>query len=732
MRRISGAAPFVGATESWSFDATQITNPEAEPDVIGKTLAHYRILEKVGAGGMGEVYRAADTRLGREVALKILPTGTGEAPGQLERFLREARALATLSHPNIVTIHSVEEVDGVHFLTMELVKGRTLEELVPDDGLPVDQLLGIATAMAGAIAAAHDRGIVHRDLKPANVMVSDSGMVKMLDFGLAKLAESFDPTLHDLATVPALTQTGMIMGTIPYMSPEQISGRVVDHRTDLFSLGIILYEMSTGTRPFTGETAAELSASILRDEPESIDRLRFGLPDGMAEVVRRCLLKNPDQRFQSAHEVLIELKDRRSGAAVTPRPDTKTPERRETGDGHGFWVAVLPFESRRSDSALPELADGITEEIVTGLSRFSYLRVIARSSTLQYAGDSGDVRAIGTKLGARFVLEGGIRQAGTALRVSAQLVDAVSGAHLWAEAYNRTHDPSRFFELVDDIALRIGSTIADMNGVLPRTMSEVLRSRDPLELSPYEAVLRTFGYVERLDSQEHALVRECLERAVENAPGDADCWAMLSFVYSEEHKHGFNVRPGSLDRALEAARRAVAIAPTSHLGYHVLAQAFFFRRELQAFRNAAEKAIALNPMDGCTIAFMGILMSYAGDWDRGCSLTERAMELNPHHPGWYRFSSFFNAYRKGEYQKGLEIALKFNMPSYFYTHMALAAAYGQLGDRDAAARAVTELLHHKPDFAIEVRAEFGKWLGPGELLENVLDGLRKAGLPVPE
>jgi TolB-like protein/Tfp pilus assembly protein PilF len=244
-------------------------------------------------------------------------------------------------------------------------------------------------------------------------------------------------------------------------------------------------------------------------------------------------------------------------------------------------------------------------------------------------------------------------------------------------------------------------------------------------------VLRSFGYIERITAEEHAAVRAALERAVEEAPGSADAWAMLSMLYAEEHKHGFNVRPDPLDRALEAARRAVAAAPSNQLAYHVLAQAHFFRRELQEFRNAADRAIALNPMDGGTTAFMGILIGYSGDWEHGCALTERAMQLNPHHPGWYRFSLFHNAYRKGDYRDALDVALKMNMPSYFYTHAALAAAYGQLGERAGAERAVRELLAQKPDFAAVARDEYGKWLGHGEILEHQLDGLRKAGLDIP-
>jgi adenylate cyclase len=327
-------------------------------------------------------------------------------------------------------------------------------------------------------------------------------------------------------------------------------------------------------------------------------------------------------------------------------------------------------------------------------------------------------------------MEGGVRQAGSILRITVQLVDTTSGAHLWAESYDRVFEPEKIFTLVDDVVPRIVSTVADMHGVLLHTMSEALRSKKPESLTPYEAVLRSFGYIAHISVEEHAKVRACLELAVERAPTNADVLAMLSNVYAEEYKQGFNVLPESLERALNAARRSVDAAPSSSLSYHMLAQAFFFRREFEAFRNAAERAIALNPMDACTVAFMGILLAYTGEWERGCALTSRAMELNPNHPGWYRFSEFNNAYRKKDYRGALDVAVRFNMPSYYYTHAALAAAAGQLGDRDTARRALRELLAQKPVFATSAREDFSKWMGQSELLEHVLDGLRKAGLEI--
>jgi TolB-like protein len=701
----------------------------------GARLGHYDVVAPLGAGGMGEVYLATDTKLGRDVALKVLPAGVARDPDRLTRFQREAKALAALDHPNIVTVFSVEEADGVHFLTMQLVEGEPLERLIPEHGLPIERVVGIATALGDALAAAHEKGIIHRDLKPANIMIAPDGRVKVLDFGLAKELRAGGPAAATLTAV-GHTHAGVVMGTPAYMSPEQVAGRPVDHRTDLFSLGVLLYEAVSGRLPFTGDSSAELASAILRDTPRPLSEISTDLTPELAGIIRRCLEKDPRQRIQTAREVANELRELQprltfsAGNLEPARAATRMASGAERR-AEGFWVAVLPVRHTSASPDLTALAGGLSEEIVTGLSRFSYLRVIGRGSTMAAAAQGRDVRVVAPELGARYVIEGSLRQSGSSLRLGVQLVDAESGAHLWAETYTRPFQPDAVFELQDELVSRIVATVADINGVLSRSMSEAVRLKAGDQLTPYEAVLRSFGYLARLDAVEHAAVRPALERAVQEAPGYADAWAMLSELYADEFKQGFNARPGSLDRALEAARRAVAAAPASALGHHVLAQALFFRRELPAFRVAAERAIALNPMDAFTVGFMGILIAYAGNWERGCALAERAMQLNPHHPGWYRFAAFNNAYRQRDFRAALDLAVAFNVPGYYFTHASLAAVLGQLGERDAARGAVRELLALRPDIAEVARDEFGKWLGAGELLDLMLDGLRKAGLDIP-
>ena len=702
------------------------------PSLIGQTIAHYRIVDKIGAGAMGEVYRATDSMLGRDLAFKVLPPDMARDPIRLARFQREARAVAALNHPHIVTIFSVEEAHGVHFLTMELVEGQSLDRRIPEGGLSVEQIVEIATALADALAAVHEKGIVHRDLKPANVMVTDEGRVKVLDFGLAKDVREADPSDATL-TSAGHTQAGVVMGTPAYMSPEQISGRAVDHRTDIFSLGVVLHEMATGRRPFQGDSSAELASSILRDTPSLVTDVRVDLPGDLARIIRRCLEKDPQHRVQTARDVANEFRDMaRHASPKAAAPTSRAVTAADSGSvraEQGFWVAVLPFKCS-GNADLTALAEGLTDDIVTGLLRFSYLRVLARRSTIGSASEGVEVRSAGKELGARYVMEGSLRQSGSRLRIAVQLVDTNSGVHLWAETYDRSFQSEAAFELQDEIVPRIVSTVADWYGVLPRSMSEALRSKGSDQLSPYEAVLRSIGYYERLSADEHATARACLERAVQQAPGHADCWAMLSMIYSEEYKFGFNAQPNSLGRALQAARRATEAAPSNPTAHCALATALFFRKEFQAFRIAAERPIALNPMDGFAIAYMGMMMGFAGDWERGSALAERALKLNPRHPGWYWFTAYYNAYRKCDYRGALSVALKINMPGFHSTHHVIAAAYAQLGDREAAAEALVELLTVSPHFAKFAREEFGKWLQP-ELVEHVIDGLSKAGMEFP-
>jgi non-specific serine/threonine protein kinase len=699
-----------------------------EPD---QQLLHYRLIEQIGEGGMGVVWKAEDTRLQRQVALKLLPAELTADVERLCRFEQEARAASALNHPNIVTVYDVGDTEAGRFIVMELVAGRTLRAVIAGE-VSVETLLELGTQMAKALGAAHAAGIAHRDIKPDNVMVRDDGYVKVLDFGLARLRSATEGAA-DGATMTRHTALGTALGTVAYMSPEQARGETVGHPSDVFSLGVVLYELATGRHPFKADTPVGYLHAITSQTPPPPTQWRPELPSGLSASILRMLAKDADRR-QTAEEIARTLQEiERHGDVPVPYvgegdPSTSSaPQAAATRVEEGFRVAVLPFKWRGESAELEALAEGLSEEIVTGLSRFSYLRVISRSSPLRFTDEVGDVRAIGRELGARYVMEGSLRQGGSRLRAAVQLVDAGTGAHLWAETYDRTFDPDDIFALQDDLVPRIVSTVADWYGALPHSMSEAVRGRPPEELSPYEAVLRSFGYYGRITPDEHLVVRAALERAVEQAPGNADGWAMLSMMYGEEHRFDFNVLPDSLGRSLQAARRAVDAAHANNYAWLALAQAHFFRKEFGVFRDAAERAIVLNSMDGSTLEYLGHLYAFSGDWDRGCDLAESARLLNPNHPGWYWCVPLLDAFRRGDHDGTRTFALKTNWPEHYYSQALHAAAYGEIGDREAAEQKLRKALRMKPDLAETVRGEFAKWYLP-ELVDRLMEGLRKAGL----
>ena len=693
------------------------------------TVSHYRIVSKLGAGGMGEVWLAEDTRLERKVALKILPAEFTQDSERVRRFTQEAKAASALNHPNIITVYDIGECETGRFIVMELVAGKTLRSVIANDN-SIDTLFTLGTQMAKALSAAHAAGITHRDVKPDNIMVRDDGYLKMLDFGLARLLPNCasDP---EAATLAQQTTPGTVMGTLAYMSPEQASGQTASSPSDIFSLGIILYELATGRHPFKSESMIGYLHAITTQTPPSATSFKSDLPLAVDELILQMLEKDAKGR-PGANDVAQALQEIEKFGTTKTRPlrvATSKPQSidQQSSSDAAFWIAVLPFKYRGSNSDLEALADGLSEDIITGLSRFQYLRVVARSSTLRFTEETADVRSIGKELGARYVLEGSLRQAGSTLRVSVQLVDTVTGAHLWAESYDRPFDTEQIFALQDELVPRIVATIADQHGVLIHSIAEVMRGKSKDRFTPSEAVISVFGFHERMTPEEHATLRDLLERVVREHPDEGNCWAMLETLYADEYMFGFNVKPDSLGRALAAAQRAVALAPSSNLASQALAQAYFFRRDLTSFRAAAERTIALNPMDGATLNVMGLFLACSGDWARGCAVAESAMQLNPHFPGWYRLASIFNAYHERNYHAALEGALRVNIPGYFWTLVMSAAAHGQLGNREAAAKALADLLVIRPDFNEAVSDDLSKWFQP-TLVEHLMDGLRKAGL----
>ena len=689
---------------------------------------------------MGEVYRARDPRLGRDVALKVLPEDVSQDPERLARFEREARALAALNHPGIVTIYSVEQSGETRFLTMELVEGESLDTAIAPGGLSLARFFEVAVPLADALSAAHERGIVHRDLKPTNVMITEEGRVKVLDFGLAKLeAPDSDPNVTDMPTASRveLTGEGKVFGTVAYMSPEQARGGKIDARSDVFSLGVVLYQMLTGERPFHGASAVDMISSILRDKPPSVTDLRADLPPHLARILRRCLEKNARDRYQTSRDVYNELRDLQTETSAPPSPVPRkapTPPPEDSGlvrGEEGFWVAVLPFKYGGSEESLTALAEGLFEEVAAGLSRFRYLSVVGSASAARLKGVEGDERALGAKLGARYVLEGTLRGGGSAIRVSAQLVDAQTGAQLWSQTFQRELQASSVFAVQDDVAARIVATVADSYGVLVHSMRSAIRQKDDADLTPVDWQFQYFAYREQITPATHAELKSRLERAVERDRRQSDLWACLAQLFVDEYAFGFNSDSTSLDRALAAARRAVELDRANQFALVALAQTHFFRQDLAAFGPAAERAMALNPLNTDAVGILGLQIVHTGEFERGAAIVRRAMELNPNHAGWMHFAPLWDHFQKGEYEQALERANRVDVPGLFWPYLVMASACGHLGRRAEAQAAVRDLLGLDPDFAAHARSNVGTWHFASGLMEPILEGLRKAGLSIP-
>jgi eukaryotic-like serine/threonine-protein kinase len=630
-------------------------------------LGSYEIIAPLGAGGMGEVYRARDTRLKRDIAIKVLPDAVASSPERLARFEREATMVAGLNHPNIVVLHSIEEANGTRFLTMELVDGRSLDQSVPPEGLPAARVVEIGIAMADALAAAHEKGVIHRDLKPANVMMTKDGRVKVLDFGLAKLATpDTNPNLTHAATMTTpLSDEGHVVGTVPYMAPEQVRGDAVDARTDLFALGIVLYELASGKRPFTGETNVDISHAILRETPRPLGSIRKDLPPDLHRIVGRCLEKNPRERFQTALDVSNDLRGLRkelersqSGSAARPRVEKAAS------------IAVLPFANRSASTDDEYFSDGLADELLGVLSKIKGLRVTARTSSFQFKGSKEDIPTIGRKLDVATLLEGSVRKAGNRIRVSVQLVNVADSAHLWSETYDRTLED--IFAVQDDIAHSVVKELrttllgeaddSDASGAAKAEVARAVkgRGRDP---EAHRLYLLARHLLDRSSREETAKAIEYMKQALAADPDLAVAWAELGMAYTREAMLAWASPTDGFGRGREAIARALALEPD-------LAEAHAAMAWLQINADwdwrGAEASIAraqeLAPGNATVLRRAGVLAIYRGRLEESIALNRRALEQDPLSAATYGNLGFalFVASRFTEaeamFRKGLELA----------------------------------------------------------------------------
>ena len=594
----------------------------------GTKLGSYEILGPLGAGGMGEVYRARDTTLGRQAAIKVLPQEMASDKERLSRFEREARSLAALNHPGIVTIYSVEQIGETRFLAMELVEGEGLDVAIASGAFALPRFFDVAMPLTEALSAAHERGIVHRDLKPSNVMLTAEGRVKVLDFGLAKLAEpdSGAPmTEAPTASRAELTGEGKVFGTVAYMSPEQARGGKLDARSDIFSLGIVLYQMLTGERPFSGDSTVDMISSILRDRPHVVTEIRHDLPADLARIVRRCLEKEPRDRYQTSRDVYNELKEVR--AASSP-----TVSLRAVRDREDSWVAiaVLPFEDMSAAKDQEYMCEGMAEEIMSSLMQVPGIRVASRTSAFRAAREGKGLAEIARALSVSHVLEGSVRAAGNRLRVTAQLTDVESGYQLWSARYDR--DAADVFALQDAIA---GAVVEAVKAKLSPGDRQVRVRPQVANLEAYRHYLK--GRHLRFTKNDFADALKEFAEAVRLDPAHGPSWVALSEVKILATFYGlvpaaeaYASARGPLEKAAQLGESAEALYVEGLLA--------FGQRDWASCEQAMRRALALEADFPPALCWIGILLTILKRGGEADEDLRHARESDPLAPYPYAMS----------------------------------------------------------------------------------------------
>ena len=690
--------------------------------MVGTTILHYRILERLGRGGMGVVYMAEDVRLGRRVALKFLPDEFSRDKQALERFQREARAASALSHPNICTIHDIGQAEGRHFIAMELLEGKTLEAHIGGRPLPNDERLDLAIQITGALDAAHRKGIVHRDIKPANIFVTKDGPAKILDFGLAKLTASEATkraAASEGATVSLLTSPGTAVGTIAYMSPEQVRGEELDTRTDLFSLGAVLYEMATGRQAFSGTTTGVVSEAILNRAPVSPARLNPDVPPRLEEITNKALEKDRKLRYQTASEVRVDLQRlRRDSSQELGRPGVEgavaAPQRpalpqrwvlaavaglitllailagltvgslRERLFGRGGpprieFIAVLPLANLSRDPEQEYFADGITEELITQLSQIRSLKVISRTSVMRYKEAKKPMPEIGRELKVDAVVEGSVQRSGSRVRISAQLIHAATDRHLWARSYER--ELKDVLPLQDEVARAIAAEVRIE--LTPREHARLSRTRS-VNPEAYEAYLKGRFFASTPRGRPKGI--QYLEEAVRKDPGYALAWAVLA------EREGMMYYTQDLplsNKVLTEMRRAVELDNTlAEAVVNIGDLKFCWNWDWTGGEAEFRRAVELDPGSvDAQYHYAGCLWML-GRKEAGLRQTERAHQLDPLSPSINnQLGGFLRAIGQHEraieqYQKTIDLD-----PTDAAAYSGLGAVYEDLGRHEEAVAA---------------------------------------------
>ena len=635
----------------------------------GAALGPYAILAELGHGGMGVVYTAQDPRLDRQVAIKVLTADLTRDATAKRRFLQEAKAASALDHPNICTIHEINETDdGQLYLVMAYYEGETLKQRIEQGPLALDKAVDIATQVGLGLSKAHAAGIVHRDIKPANLIVSADGTVKLLDFGLAKLAGT-----------EGVTQTGTTVGTVAYMSPEQARGQNVDHRTDIWSLGVVLYEMLTGQQPFQGENLLAISNAILESEPVSLTRLRAGASPALARVVTRSLANSRAGRYQSVADLLTELRTvkdlHQAPTATTAVSQSNVPS-----------IAVLPFADMSPKKDQDYFCDGMAEELINALAGLDGLHVAARTSSFKFRGEALDATEIGTQLKVGSILEGSVRKAGNRLRITAQLINVSDGFHLWSERYDRDMDD--VFAVQDDIAHAVVEKLkVRLLGVPDAPL--VKRATDDLEA--YTLYLQGRHYFTRFSGPAFEKGLKCFSQAVALKPAYAQAHAGIAQVQACRAVLSFGVAPHTvMPGANESALKTLAIDETmadAHTALALILDYYEWKR-LEAEREY-RRALELNPGDTIARGSLAQLLGKQGRAEGSIAEARSAVERDPLSLiGRFALASMFLYARQfdraiAEVQAGIELD-----PNFHLSYVGLGQGLAGLGRYDEAVEAL--------------------------------------------